>query len=155
MSSFRSLARYPPILITSQCKATRTPRTRRPRTGHEQECAVFRLGCVLVFASSLTGESFFPSMRVSHWLSAIKRKLITDKVPFKQEGKSLFILISQITDEENPLRPTAKNYPLLNVSHEFCWPIMQACWRHSPKERITSRDAYKRLCEGSPSPALN
>jgi hypothetical protein len=84
-----------------------------------------------------------------------KRKLLTDKVPYKQEGKSLFVLISMITDEKDPLRPTPQKYPLLNGSHDFCWPIMQACWKHDPKGRITSREAYERLREGSPSPALN
>ncbi|TEB23941.1 kinase-like protein [Coprinellus micaceus] len=87
--------------------------------------------------------------------SLLLLQLITDKVPFKQEGKSLFVLISQITDEENPLRPTPKHYPLLSGSHDFCWPIMQACWKHSPKERITSREVYERLCKGSPSTTLN
>ena len=91
-------------------------------------------------------------------LSYAERKLLTDTEPYKHEGNlPSWFLISRIINKDKPLRPTAKAYHLLNRdgSHDFCWPIMQACWKHSPKERITSREAYERLRKGSPSLALN
>ena len=83
-------------------------------------------------------------------------KLVTNKEPYEPEGAFL-TLIGKVIDENNPLRPTEQNYPLLDNSHRFCWPIMRECWKHSPEKRITSREAYERLRDSPPSPfpALN
>ncbi|TEB26707.1 kinase-like protein [Coprinellus micaceus] len=69
-----------------------------------------------------------------------------DRVPPKLKCLSL------ISDMNNPLRPSPEDYPLLNQSYEFCWPIMQDCWKPAAKDRITSREAHERLLKGVSTP---
>ncbi|KAJ3522619.1 hypothetical protein NMY22_g11814 [Coprinellus aureogranulatus] len=81
--------------------------------------------------------------------------LLTGIEPYSKESKPLFRLTALITDEEQPLRPHPEKYPLIDEPHAFCWPIMEACWKHVPAERISSREAYELLCQRSAESALN
>ncbi|KAJ3502979.1 hypothetical protein NMY22_g18408 [Coprinellus aureogranulatus] len=75
--------------------------------------------------------------------------LLTDIKPYSRESKGTIRLPAFILDEKQPLRPCPEKYPLLDESHAFCWPIMEACWKHVPAERISSREAYELLCRRS------
>ncbi|TEB23943.1 kinase-like protein [Coprinellus micaceus] len=72
--------------------------------------------------------------------------VLTGKVPYTQEGIAPLKILQLICDAAKPLRPTPEKYPLHNrESHNFCWSIMQACWKHRPEDRITSKSAYDLL----------
>jgi hypothetical protein len=60
----------------------------------------------------------------------------------------VFVLIARIVDDDLPLRPDPEKYPVLDSSYDFCWPIMQACWKAKKEDRITSGEAHSRLLTG-------
>lgn len=80
----------------------------------------------------------------------ILSQLTTAKEPYSQEKIPIFIKAAEIASVHRPLRPVPELYPVLNPSFEFCWPLMQACWKTKQDERITSGDAHKWLCTRSP-----
>ncbi|KAJ3528163.1 hypothetical protein NMY22_g9523 [Coprinellus aureogranulatus] len=75
--------------------------------------------------------------------------LLTDIEPYRRDDMRILGFPGLIIDEKKPLRPCPEKYPLLDESHAFCWPIMEACWKHVPAERISSKKAYELLCQGS------
>lgn len=81
-------------------------------------------------------------------------QLVTGKEAYSQENLRIWVKVGRITDRSNPLRPVPEKYPLLDQSHAFCWPLMQACWKPNPDDRITSREARHWLRTRSPPSAV-
>ncbi|TEB23935.1 kinase-like protein [Coprinellus micaceus] len=71
-------------------------------------------------------------------------EIITGKVPYSQENMLPRKIPTAIT--ESALRPTLAKYPVLDPSYEFCWPILEACWKGKKEDRITIQEAHDHLC---------
>lgn len=75
-------------------------------------------------------------------------QLITGKHAYTQESMPVYAITGRIVDKVNPLRPVPEKYQLLDPAHEFCWELMQACWKANKEDRIGSREAHEWLCAG-------
>lgn len=83
--------------------------------------------------------------RNQDYLSYLLPKLLTGKKAFGEEKLAQYQIILSILHSD--LRPSPEKYPMLDNAYDYVWPIMQECWRTSPADRITSKEAHRRLCQ--------